>query len=63
MDIPRYIQETLERRLGQQKVLMLYGSRRTGKTTITENVYEKHQDSSLLLMGEDAQISELLQFR
>jgi predicted AAA+ superfamily ATPase len=63
MDIPRIIQQQIMAKLGTQKVLMLYGSRRTGKTTIIEQIFSKYPDSTLLLQGEDMQVSELLQRR
>lgn len=63
MDIPRLVQKQMEAKIGQQKVLMLYGTRRTGKTTIIENIVNKNREDALLLQGEDLQISELLQKR
>lgn len=42
---------------------MLYGTRRTGKTTIIENIVSKYPDDALLLQGEDMQVSEILQRR
>lgn len=42
---------------------MLYGSRRTGKTTIIENIRQLHETDSLMLLGEDIQVSEYLQSR
>lgn len=63
MDIPRLVQQQMEAKIGQQKVLMLYGTRRTGKTTIIENIVNKNREDALLLQGEDLQISELLQKR
>lgn len=63
MEFRRYLQDKLESQIGKQKVLMLYGSRRTGKTTIIENIYNKHQEISLILLGEDIQVAELLQLR
>jgi len=50
-------------KLGSQKVLMLYGTRRTGKTTIIENIVSKYPEDALLLQGEDMQVSEILQRR
>lgn len=50
-------------KLGTQKVLMLYGTRRTGKTTIIENIVNKYPKDTLLLQGEDMQVSEILQRR
>ena len=63
MNIPRIVQQQMMTKLGTQKVLMLYGTRRTGKTTIIENIVRKHPEDALLLQGEDMQVSELLQRR
>jgi len=56
MDIPRLIEKRIENGLGKQKVIMLYGTRRTGKTTIIENIAAKHEKDMLLLQGEDMQV-------
>lgn len=50
-------------KLGARKVLMLYGTRRTGKTTIIERIFSKYRQDALLLQGEDMQVSEILQRR
>lgn len=63
MKIPRYIQSKIEEHIGEQKVIMLYGSRRIGKTTIVENIAEKIPDKVLLLLGEDMAVAESLQDR
>ncbi len=63
MNISRIIQEQVEAKIGLQKVIMLYGTRRTGKTTIIENIVQKYGKEALLLQGEDMQVSELLQKR
>lgn len=42
---------------------MLYGSRRTGKTTIIENIADKYGNDVLLLQGEDMQVAEMLSRR
>lgn len=63
MNIPRLVQQQISAKLGTQKVLMLYGTRRTGKTTIIENIVSKYPDDALLLLGEDMQVSEMLQQR
>jgi predicted AAA+ superfamily ATPase len=62
MDIPRLVQQQIEAQIGKQKVVLLYGTRRTGKSTIVENIADKYP-SSLLLQGEDLQIASLLQDR
>ena len=63
MDIPRIIQSQIEAKLGLQKVIMLYGTRRTGKTTIIENIVQKYAADALLLQCEDLQVAEILQKR
>jgi predicted AAA+ superfamily ATPase len=63
MNIPRITQQQIVSKLGAQKVLMLYGTRRTGKTTIIENIVSKYPKQTLLLQGEDMQVSEILQRR
>jgi len=63
IDIPRSLEQQIESQLGKQKVILLYGTRRTGKTTIIEHIAAKYADDTLLLQGEDMQIAELLQRR
>jgi len=60
MDIIRLLQQKIEKQLGKQKVILLYGTRRTGKTTIIENIAARHSGDVLLLQGEDMQVAELL---
>lgn len=57
MDIPRLLEGKIEAELGKQKVIMLYGSRRTGKTTIIEHIAARHGNGVLLLQGEDMQVN------
>lgn len=38
----------MEAKLGLQKVIMLYGTRRTDKTTIIENIVQKYAGDTLL---------------
>lgn len=63
MDIKRAIEASISKDIGKQKVVMLYGSRRTGKTTIIESIAAKYGDKALLLQGEDMDVSRLLQQR
>jgi len=63
MDIPRLLEQQIEKQLGKQKIILLYGTRRTGKTTIIENIALKHGDDVLMLQGEDMQVADLLQQR
>ena len=48
MDIPRLIQQQMEVQLGKQKVLILYGTQRTGKTTLIENIAAKYADQTMV---------------
>ncbi|MHA7130230.1 ATP-binding protein [Algoriphagus namhaensis] len=63
MEILRFVETKLFAQLGKQKVLMLFGSRRTGKTTIIERIYESRKEDALMLLGEDIQVSDYLQTR
>ena len=63
MDILRVLEHKIEKDLGKQKVIMLYGTRRTGKTTILENIAARHESTVLLLQGEDMHTAALLQRR
>lgn len=62
-EISRFIQTKIEEHIGKQKVIMLYGSRRTGKTTIIEKIAEKFREKVLMLLGEDMVVAEMLQLR
>jgi uncharacterized protein len=63
LNIPRLIQRGIEKQIGRQKVVMLYGSRRTGKTIIIENIASKYGSDVLMLQGEDMQIIDILSQR
>jgi len=63
MDISRIIEAQIESKIGQQKVILLYGTRRTGKTTIIEKIVQKYSKDAMLLNGEDMLISSILQNR
>ena len=54
------MQAEIDKQIGKQKVVMLYGSRRTGKTTIIRNIAEKYGKSVLLLQGEDMDVAASL---
>ncbi len=62
MEIPRLIEDKLKKQIGKQKVLLLFGTRRTGKSTIVESIAAQHS-ASLLLQGEDLQVASILQDR
>lgn len=60
MDIIRLLQAEIDKQIGKQKVVMLYGSRRTGKTTIIRHLADKYGKDVLLLQGEDMDVSTSL---
>jgi uncharacterized protein len=61
--IPRLLEQQIEKQVGKQKVILLYGTRRTGKSTIIESIAARHSPDTLLLQGEDMQVASLLQQR
>lgn len=63
MEIPRLLERTLNNQIGKQKVIMLYGTRRVGKTTLIEGIAQKHAKDVLFLQGEDVQVAALLEQR
>jgi uncharacterized protein len=63
MNIPRLVEEIITRQIGKQKVILLYGTRRTGKSTVIENIATNYEETTLLLQGEDMEVAALLQKR
>ncbi|WP_290796856.1 ATP-binding protein [Flavihumibacter sp. UBA7668] len=63
MEIQRIAENLLEKQIGKQKVLLLYGSRRVGKTTLIEKIVANHKGHVLFLQGEDMDVASLLQKR
>jgi predicted AAA+ superfamily ATPase len=63
MEVPRLIQQQIEKQLGKQKVILLYGARRTGKTTMIDHIAEKHAEETIIFLGEDMQVAALLGLR
>jgi predicted AAA+ superfamily ATPase len=61
--IERNIKETIINSLKPQKVMVLTGARRVGKTVLLKKISEELKEKILLLNGEDMEISELLQRR
>lgn len=58
--VTRVLRKTLEENLEKQKVTVLTGARRVGKTELLRTIYEKNADHSLWLNGEDADTLSLL---
>ena len=58
--VTRFLQKTIEENLEKQKVTVLTGARRVGKTELLRIIHEKNADHSLWLNGEDADTLSLL---
>ncbi len=43
--IPRFIESVIEKCLFKKKVILLYGARQTGKTTLVKNLLKRHEGS------------------
>lgn len=63
MYISRLIEQQISKHIGKQKVILLYGSRRTGKSTIVRHIAKKFEKDTLVMQAEDMQVSLLLQKR
>lgn len=53
----------IDSNLGRQKVSLLLGARRTGKTELLQTLYSKRQENTLWLNGEDQDAAVLLENR
>lgn len=60
MKIQRVLLDTIEQKLEKGKVLVLYGPRRVGKTTLLKDILSKQTDKYLLLNGDELSTRELL---
>jgi len=58
--VPRLIQDKIEKRLFKGKVIILYGARQVGKTTLVKEILEKHKDKSLYLNCELLSVKKAL---
>lgn len=63
MNINRYLTKTIRKDIGKQKVILIFGTRRTGKSTLVKNLAKDNPDTTLVLQGEDFSVSEILQNR
>ncbi len=61
MDIQRYYDGRIEENLKSGKVLVVYGPRRTGKTTMIKKFAEKFSGKYFYEIGEDRELRELLE--
>ena len=63
MYIKRSIKSSIVKSLKPQKVLVLVGARRVGKTVLMQKIVDELDNKILLLNGEDLAVDELLQSR
>jgi len=63
MSIPRKTTDLLKKRLGQNKVLLLFGTRRTGKTWLLKQLKHNLKSQPLHFNGEDTDMQQLLSKR
>ncbi|MBQ1725695.1 MAG: ATP-binding protein, partial [Muribaculaceae bacterium] len=61
--VTRALQKEMEMRLKPQKVLLLFGARRVGKTVLVEHIRQNFSGKSLLLNGESMDTVRLLDDR
>lgn len=61
--LKRNLQPLIEQSLSQQKITLLLGARRTGKTELLRVIYQAHKEQALWLNGEDADTAALLEYR
>lgn len=60
MFIPRLLNRRIKTRLKPQKVIILTGARRVGKTELLKNIHKETEGRVLFLNGEDADAATLL---
>jgi predicted AAA+ superfamily ATPase len=61
--IPRFLSSVIKGKIGKNKVILLLGTRRVGKTWFIENVVNGSDAESLFLNGEDQDVQALLSSR
>lgn len=61
--IPRQIQDIIFNRIKENKVILLYGTRRVGKTKLLEAIRDKYNSPCLFLNAEDIEVQALLERR
>jgi len=58
--VSRAIQKNIEKRIGENKVLLIFGTRRTGKTKMIESIKKNLKQQNLFLNGEDLDTQAIL---
>ena len=60
MILHRHIQKTIEENLFKNKVIIIYGARQVGKTTLVKEIQKKYRDQSLYLNCDEPDIKNAL---
>lgn len=61
MIINRFIFKKVNSQLGRNKAILIFGSRRTGKTVLLNEIFKEVKEDALLLNGEDPSVRDLLE--
>lgn len=61
MEYRRLLQENIEKALFKKKIVIIYGARQVGKTTLVRSIQEKYTDSSLYLNADEPDIRASLE--
>ncbi|MFW5871963.1 MAG: ATP-binding protein [bacterium] len=60
MKLSRSLEPVIAKYLLQKKIIILYGARQVGKTTLVESLVKNHKNATLFLNGDDSDIREIL---
>lgn len=60
MGIARELKKQITDRLKPQKVMLIYGARRVGKTLLLREIYNEFAGKKLLLNGESADTAQFV---
>lgn len=63
MIIHRRLYDLVQNHIGEQKVILIYGTRRTGKTTLARAIYALNESEAIWMNGEDMVVQSLLSNR
>jgi predicted AAA+ superfamily ATPase len=58
--IERLLEQRIERKLNPNKVVLIFGARRVGKTTLIHRLVKKFSGKTMVLNGEDSDAIALL---
>jgi uncharacterized protein len=61
MDINRALEQNLERAFFKKKVILLFGARQVGKTTLLNKIFHKIKKKELWLNGDDLAVQEMFE--